>query len=979
MYELFRYLLVRSPEATSQRGIQVHETPFLEALRAAVREEQPRLALKRSAHEFVEGGRFLTTASGDRTGRRLLELHDRISKIRKRVSLEQLTQAVGDVAWLDEMGSDYAARLSDSVLAIKLLPEEHRRPIDELGRALQAMHFVERLQAGDKSLAEHEGRLAALDAMIVVPEWLLPIPTVPLEFAPEREAAEEPPPRLADDRITRMHVAIDELRNAALLGLRSLDQGDNRAVTLSLSGEGYAALSDRTRDTLRELDLDPRYLPLDRVMTSLENHARLAVAEAAEPDPVGRRTSFLGSTPVRGGGTEVRYLASTATGAASFSSPFGLIISAFKAGVPTTYGKVTSVGWAQLMLVKQRIKRYEAGEVAHIENVLRGERRVRNHTRSHVVDEFESFETESQVEDERHLETTDRFELKREVAESNKKDLDFGTSLRLHGKLGPALNYDSNTKFGYKNSKQNSRKLATSYAKETVQRSVDKVSERIKRAETKRVVTSVAEENKHQLDNRGSSSHISGVYQWVVKIYEAQIYQYDWREMYDITVPEPAAWLIAAAKAGAPDQESLIEPEPFTLRPEEIFITDYGKYVQRYGATDVAPPPQNFIAVAKAFHGDFSGSMEGGGAANSLVLDVPEGYRAIRAKLTAAAHHYDHKGDQIWGGHSPMSVSFADDVRRVLTPGEWTVSLRSVEGGIPMAFYPLQGIQKEDSIRYTVTVTVECVATGRAIAKWQSETHTAILQAYSARKAEYDEELARRAAERRASGEIEGRNPAANESLMKAEIKKACIATISAQHFDKFDAIDLGGDLLPQIDFTEAEVEGAYVRFFEQAFEWEHLAFALYPYFWGRKETWVEKIAIDDVDPVFSEFLKAGSARVQVPARRGFERMIAHFLQTGEVWGGGPVPGVGTPDDLPLHEERSAQLGKPDDGEPFDDPWEVRVPTRLVRLRPDGSLPSWQNREGAWVGDAITMGAADAVGFASTLEQPAPPTPPDDE
>jgi len=47
-----------------------------------------------------------------------------------------------------------------------------------------------------------------------------------------------------------------------------------------------------------------------------------------------------------------------------------------------------------------------------------------------------------------------------------------------------------------------------------------------------------------------------------------------------------------------------------------------------------------------------------------------------------------------------------------------------------------------------------------------------------------------------------------------------------------------------------------------------------YPYFWGGQNTWITKLAINDPDPVFDEFLKSGFARVVVPARPNFEGAI---------------------------------------------------------------------------------------------------------
>jgi hypothetical protein len=174
---------------------------------------------------------------------------------------------------------------------------------------------------------------------------------------------------------------------------------------------------------------------------------------------------------------------------------------------------------------------------------------------------------------------------------------------------------------------------------------------------------------------------------------------------------------------------------------------------------------------------------------------------------------------------------------------------------------------------------------------------------------------------------------------------------ITDQHFDLFDAIDPSPYTgLPQSDLFEAAGEGPYVRFFEQAFEWEHMTWVTYPYFWGRKSEWDQRIAYDDPDPAFADFLRAGSARVTVPARPGFESAIDHFLTFGEIWNGGPLPTVSNPLYLPIADELAARLGRPEREVPQGDPWTVRVPTELVKLRPDDKLPTWtKNAAGAWV------------------------------
>jgi hypothetical protein len=123
-----------------------------------------------------------------------------------------------------------------------------------------------------------------------------------------------------------------------------------------------------------------------------------------------------------------------------------------------------------------------------------------------------------------------------------------------------------------------------------------------------------------------------------------------------------------------------------------------------------------------------------------------------------------------------------------------------------------------------------------------------------------------------------------------------------------------------------------------------------YPYFWGRKGQWDERVAYDDTDPVFADFLQAGYARVSVPARLGFEGAVDHFLTFGEVWNGGPLPPISSPLYLPIADELAERLERPGKEIPQGDPWTVRIPTNLVRLRADDQLPQWvRNGQGEWV------------------------------
>ena len=240
--------------------------------------------------------------------------------------------------------------------------------------------------------------------------------------------------------------------------------------------------------------------------------------------------------------------------------------------------------------------------------------------------------------------------------------------------------------------------------------------------------------------------------------------------------------------------------------------------------------------------------------------------------------------------------------------------------------------------------------------RWRLATYAAIVEAYQSQLSAHEEKLA----ELQAAGvsiEISGRNPAANRVLERDELKKGCLTLLTRQamgisaDFDAMAAENLH-PAGPQIDLDRINHLGPYIRFFEQAFEWHNIAYVLYPYFWTRVGQWPKRLSHQDVDPQFEAFLKAGAARVVVPVRPGFESAVDHFLQTNEIWEGGELPAIGDPLYVPIYVEQMEQLGAPGAETPHGPPWEFVLPTDLVMLRADSSLPRWRKDDtGRWMPD----------------------------
>jgi hypothetical protein len=716
-----------------------------------------------------------------------------------------------------------------------------------------------------------------------------------------------------------------------LPGRRGFSPPDLTAVGFILKPEVPATLSEPTQTVLARRGLEAATMPLDRITQRLEVDLASLVLDlesvAGHPE---RRTV------VRIGDAMVTIVQPVTTGWGQLGTggipPFPHL--PFPGSVPRTRGKVAPAGVADLLLVMQQLTGYEAADVAHIENVLRGERKVREHTRREETEITTLTERETTTSEEHELETTDRFEMTRETSQTIKEDVALKAGLTISGSYGPTVEFAASAEGSASRSKEEATKSAASYSQDVTERSSRKIAERVLERTTVRTLTETIETNTHELDNTVGPGHISGVYQWVNKVYEAQLFNYGLRAMFDFMVPEPGAFLVAALEKASVSLQTLTKPPDFDLLPSQITESNYSYWVRQCGATDVTPPPEIYRTKSAFFKG--SGGESGTNYNHAEVIAIDDGYRAVYGTVGHVAN--------VWEDDHSLDVVLGRRTQR-LTAGEWlwTTTLDGERDSIPLALDSLQLSQ------VAVAVEVKTQRTDRALEKWKVETHAKLVTAHRAAVADYEEKLA--GLKLQAGVAIRGRNPAANDQMIRRELRKDCISILTDQHFDLFDAIETAGSTgLPQINVSEAAAEGAYVRFFEQAFEWEHISWVTYPYFWGRKDQWEEKLGYDDPDPAFTDFVQAGFCRVSVPARPGFEGAIDHFLTFGRIWNGGPLPTISSDLYLPIADEIAEQLDRPGTEVPQGEPWTVRVPTNLVKLRADDQLPRWEkDANGEWV------------------------------
>ena len=293
----------------------------------------------------------------------------------------------------------------------------------------------------------------------------------------------------------------------------------------------------------------------------------------------------------------------------------------------------------------------------------------------------------------------------------------------------------------------------------------------------------------------------------------------------------------------------------------------------------------------------------------------------------------------------------------------------------------------QNVVHFNLEISARLHFSAEALAEWQQKAYekvyktkqerqdkldAAAAQAYQAQLATYHNRLG----ELRTTGInelLQGQSDAFNQQLICKELKRLCLASLT-KDFDsdpredlttrieamgsrrmRFEYRQLTVKELPSaITPTEVAVQfdhlhkniqypapvlaaaaakARYIQFLEQAFDWQQMAYAFYPYFWATAPKWIDLMSRNDAaDPNMSAFLQAGSCKVLLAVSSAYDDAVLHYLATGEPWEGGPSPVIGDPLYVPLYEELRRQQDDLDGAEPEGKPWNFTVPTSLVYL-----------------------------------------------
>lgn len=625
--------------------------------------------------------------------------------------------------------------------------------------------------------------------------------------------------------------------------------------------------------------------------------------------------------------------------------------------VPSGFG-FRNLGVQEYKKVEQTIQCYVEGEVSHIENIMAREYKERATRLLRRSEETTTTSSESEREQLRDTTTSDRFEMQSEVSqviqESQDKSGFVSSGLSSTSPEGrTTLNLNAGLSYANSNSIQNSTRQAQTVAQEITERAMDRVVQKVKEERVRKVIEEFEENNKHGFDNRQGSEHVVGVYRWVDKLYKNQIVNYGKRMILEFMIPEPAKLHTLGLNSIEDNNSDTETPKPLDPREAKnelnlnhawsIQDNDHTNvsYWSGYYNVDIEPAPAELITVGESFsikYNEGSGFKldESSGDSGHGKVSIPEGYRvyAVKGLLnTTSFYPHDSKEGRFSRSLTIGNITNSDSGKfatghPLQLPETGTDEINPYYTEVPISF-TVGNYAGGD-----VSVTLYCIRTQEAMLAWKLKTFNAIIDAYEEKLAEYNEKV--RNTQTAVEEEVKT-NPGFYREIENSVLKKNCLSYLIDQN--PAVARTYGKHMHNNGGFTDYEINlgeqlddySSFVKFMEQAFEWNIMSYNFYPYYWAGRENWSSLYNYNDSDdPIFRSFMQSGMARVNVTVRPGFENAVMMYLNTGKIWMGGEEPTF--EDDLYVSLVDEFRNITP---EKEGKPWITKVPTSLTILQAD--------------------------------------------
>lgn len=560
----------------------------------------------------------------------------------------------------------------------------------------------------------------------------------------------------------------------------------------------------------------------------------------------------------------------------------------------------------QLKMSRYRLLRYQPGEIAGIQNVMKGEqKKIMQRQLSSDQEKISESAAENTSNISRYQQVSNDLllEAKKTLAgftQSTSYDnftTTYGppTQAVLNGKWSSTLKPDSD-----------SIQSDSGFVSRILNSTVNRISESVTRTRSFSKYNEQESVTSSLFDNRHGDGHFRGIYRWLNKIYRVSVEHYGHRFLLELSIEQPAREYIQSQQSlNATDLQRPLSPAEMGITTyTDITVANYAQLLSYYQTDIIRQPPEPYAYVAVILS---PGETEKYAA-------IPDNYFAVQATVTGI----------IAGGAPVRSISgIAGSALFELTDTTrtQTLDMNGERGQLPVSVIgpntPEAPPYKPND--FTLNVRIQCGVTEEKMNEWKAQVYRQISEAWQKRLSVYINTLTRLA------GEDEQGNPELLRNTERSALHRRCAALLM-----QVSSVKAGSSVTDDFQLNEPR----YYQFLREALEWDEM-------------TWV----FDDSPSIFSyalqgrndslrPFLQAQRARVMLPVRPSFNFQLLYYLSSGIIW---PAPYPFVPVN-PADVRIAARLKSAYNDDPYtkiEHTWEIALPTAMQVVQESSELPEF--------------------------------------
>lgn len=520
--------------------------------------------------------------------------------------------------------------------------------------------------------------------------------------------------------------------------------------------------------------------------------------------------------------------------------------------------------------------------------------------------EFTTIVTDS-LEETSETGVTDNTDLSQSTTSQNQHSTQFNITGTVQGGI-PMINGSSTAGVTAQDATSQSATDSIKHATSVTQKASARSRQEHKTTISTTTVTGTSESSTRTMQNTGADP-IRIDYFSLMRKWRVRLYRFGLRLTYDMVVPEPGA----AMRRAYAELESLrgqLVPFSFKLRysdvneqlvdidgnpplPGKFFKERYLWLADRYGVA-VKPFPSPPAALMPSVRGDGNRDW----SYLDLQFNVPAGMRIAKVLVsTNIGANDDFVNFKVLGAREEGAWMDKDGLflldAPVMAP-DGTEFMKGATGDQKVTFW----LDNSASIWVGLKVVLE--NTRDLVEQWRSEVWNTFYNAEQTRYFGLQQRITERIAAieaRLANVDTLTLRREESDEVMKCVLKfvlgpdfdfmpPAVLAAFAAESQDLLHGIAFDDQSLSSLNASQWSVLKQHedlVRFINQAIEWENVVTYLYSYFWDLPMSWAFIRELRHADATRQAFLRAGSARVVLTVRKGWEAKWLRFTQDGTI------------------------------------------------------------------------------------------------